>query len=107
MPMAAIFHAAGAQAQLVADGYQCFLDAADVLHHVYRVRQLDDGIADQLSGAVPGDLAASVDVHHRGAVVRALLRVRALAGRVHRRVFQQQQRVRAGVVGSGHRQFAL
>ena len=70
------------------------LEPADVRDDVDRVGQRDDRVADQLAGAVPGDLPAAVDVDHRGAVDRPLVRLGALAGGVDRRVLQQQQGVR-------------
>ena len=44
---------------------QRILKAANEIHHVERLGQPDDRIADQLAGAVPGDLAAAVGVDHR------------------------------------------
>ena len=69
------------------------LEPPDVGDDVDRVGQPHDRVADQLTGAVPGDLAAAVDVDDRRAVERPLVRLGALAGRVDRRVLQQQQRV--------------
>src|SRR5690606_35567103 len=67
---AAPLHPAGGHAQLVAHRDQGLFQPAHEVHHVDRVAQLDDRIPDQLAGAVPGDLAAAVDIHHRGAVRR-------------------------------------
>ena len=58
------------------------------------VRQLQDRVADQLARAVPGDLAAAVDVDDRGAVERPLVGLGALARGVDRRVLEQQDGVR-------------
>ena len=55
-----------------------------------------DRVADELAGAVPGDLAAAVDVDDRGAVGGPLVRLGALAGGVDRGVLEQQRRCRAG-----------
>ena len=44
-----------------------FLEGAHVGHHVQGSAQLDDRIAGQLPGAVPGDLAAAVHVDNRRA----------------------------------------
>ena len=46
---------------------QRFLKAPNEFHHVERLGQADDRIADQLAGAVPGDLAAAVGVDDGGA----------------------------------------
>jgi hypothetical protein len=56
------------------------------------VGQPHDRVADQLAGAVEGDLAAAVDVDDLGGagVERALVRVRALAAGEHRWVLEQQ-----------------
>ena len=48
------------------------LEPADVTDDVDRLRQHDDRIAGELARAVPGDLAAAVDVDDRRAVGRAL-----------------------------------
>ena len=90
---AASLDLAGGQAEVGADLDQHPLQPADVGHHVDRVGQLQDRIADQLAGSMPGDLAAAVDVDHRRAVARALPGLGAPAGGVDRRVFQQQRGV--------------
>ena len=81
-------------AELGADLDQHALHPADVGDHVDRVGQPQDRVADELARAVPGDLAAAVDVDDRGAVDRALPRLGALAGGVDRRVLEQQDGVR-------------
>ena len=57
------------------------LEPADVGDHVDRVGQPHDRIADELARAVPGDLAAAVDVDDRGAVGRAAPRARCACRR--------------------------
>ena len=47
---------------------QRFLKAPNEIHHIQRLGQPDDRIADQLAGAVPGDLAAAVGVDDGRAV---------------------------------------
>ena len=68
-------------AEAVAHLDQALLDAPHVVDDVDRVGQLDDRVADELAGAVPGDLAAAVDVDDGGAVERTLVRLGALAER--------------------------
>src|SRR5690606_30360818 len=84
-----------------ADRDEGLLEGADVGHDVDRDGELDERVADELSGAVPGDPAATVHVDHRGAVGRTVLRSGALAGRVDGRVAQQQEGVRPGPIGPG------
>ncbi len=84
---------AGLQPELGAHVDQRLLKAPNEIHHIERLGQPDDRIADQLAGAVPGDLAAAVGVDDGGAVDRALLGQRAAARGVDRRVLEQQQRV--------------
>ena len=98
MPMAAILRAgrsavgrhphpgaaldpAGLQAQARAHLDQRFLKAPNEIHHIERLGQADDRIADQLAGAVPGDLAAAVGVDDGRAVDRALVRHRCACPR--------------------------
>ena len=69
---AAALDAGGLQAEVGAGADQGLLQAAHVRDHVHRARELLDRVADQLAGAVPGDLAAAVDVDDRGAVEGAL-----------------------------------
>ena len=52
-----------------------------------------DRVADDLAGAVPGDLAAAVDVDDGGAVGGSFVAGGAGAGGEHRFVLEQQQRV--------------
>ena len=49
-------HPPGFKAQAGAHADQRFLKAPNVIHHVQRFGQADHRVADQLSGAVPGDL---------------------------------------------------
>jgi hypothetical protein len=87
---------------------QALLDAPHVLHDVHRLDQLEDRVADQLAGTVPGDLAAAVDVDDRGAAAaRAFLVEGAPAAGVDRRVFEQQEGVRAGAAGARLRDLLL
>ena len=58
------------------------LEPADVVDDADRLGQPDDRVADQLARAVPGDLAAAVDVDDGRAVQRALVRLGPLAGGV-------------------------
>lgn len=58
--------------------------------HVDGARQLLDRVADELARAVPGDLAATVDVHDGGAVQRTLLGRGTAARGVDGRVFEKQ-----------------
>ena len=83
---------------------QRLLDAADVVDDLDVVGQRDDRVADQLAGAVEGDLAAAVDVDDRGAtgVERPLVRLGALAAGEDRRVLEQQHGV-VGVAGDHRR----
>ncbi len=69
------------------------LEAADVGDHIDGLGQSHDRIADELTRAVPGDLAAAVDIDHRSAVGRPLVRLGALARRVDGLVLEQDQRV--------------
>ncbi len=86
---------AGPQPDRGAHRDQRILKAANEVHHVHRLGQPDDRVADQLTGAVPGDLAAAVGVDDRRAVDRALVGFGALARGVDRRVLEQQQGVGA------------
>ena len=72
----------GGDAEVGADRDQRLLDPADVVDDLDVVGERDDRVADQLAGAVEGDLAAAVDVDDRRAagVERPLVRVGALAG---------------------------
>src|SRR4051812_10487762 len=69
---AAALDPAGRDAVRVAHVDERLLDPAYVTDDVDRVGQPGDWVADELSGAVPGDLAAAVDVDHRSAVGRSL-----------------------------------
>ena len=65
------------------------LELAHIGQNVDRLRERDDRVADELTRAMPGDLAAPVDLDDGGAVGRALGRSGSLAGRVHRRMLEQ------------------
>ena len=92
---AATCHPRGGHPEFGARPDERFLERAHVGHHVKRLAELDDRVAGQLPGPVPGDLAAAVHVDHRGARV-AERPVRCgcpLAGRIHGLVFEQQAAV--------------
>src|SRR5579863_9360928 len=55
---AAARHRPGEHAELGADPDQSLLDGTYVGNDVDRFGELDDGVSDELAGAVPGDLAA-------------------------------------------------
>ena len=97
----AALDAGGLDAEVAADLDQRLLEPSDVADHVERLGQLDDRVADELAGTVPGDLAAAVDIDDRCAVDRPLEVERALAGGVDRRVLEQQNGVGRLVRGSG------
>ena len=84
-------HARGLDAEVAADPDQRLLDATDVVDDLDVVGEPDDGVADELAGAVEGDQAAAVDVDHRRAagVGGAVAGRRALAGGEDRRVLEQ------------------
>ena len=63
----------GFQSELGAHMDQRLFKAPNEIHHVEWFGQADDRIADQLTRAVPGDLAAPVGVDHGRAVGRTLL----------------------------------
>ncbi len=90
---------AGGHAEIRAGRDQRLLDPSDVIDDVDVLRQGDDRVADQLAGAVEGDLAAAVDVDHRrrspAVVDRPLVGLGAPARGVDRRVLEQQHRVGA------------
>ena len=71
---------------------QGFLQRAHVGDHVDRLGELHDRVANELPGAVPGDLAAAVHVDHRDARVgqRPVHGAGPLARGVHRLVLKQQ-----------------
>ena len=75
---------------------QRLLDRPHVIDHVDRLAEPDNRVPDELPGAVPGDLAAAVDVDHRGSRVagRPVELLGPLAGRVDGRVLEQQAGVR-------------
>src|SRR5450759_2053366 len=91
-------YAQGRQA-VVGDGTdERLLQAAYVVDHVHPIRKRHDGVADELSGAVPGDLAAPVDVDHRRSVLRAFRRLGPTPGGVHVGVLQEQHSARTYAV---------
>ncbi|CAB4969866.1 unannotated protein [freshwater metagenome] len=61
---------------------------------VDRVGQPHNRVADELTRTVPGDLAAPVDVDDGGSVEGPLMRLGAPAGRVDRRVLEEEDGVR-------------
>ena len=87
-------HAAGGEAELGERVDQRLLQAADVVDDPERLGQPDQRVADELARAVPGDLAAAVDVDDGGAVEGTFVRLGALARGVDGRVLEQQQGVR-------------
>lgn len=104
---AAALDPGGLHTELGGGADQRVLQPADVRDDVHRAGQLLDRIADQLPGAVPGDLAAAVHVDDGGAVQWAFAVGRAPSGRVDGRVLQQQTGVRDGVLESGRVHLAL
>src|SRR6185312_13822145 len=83
---AAAFDAARDDAELGADTDQGLLEAADVCDDVDGGGELDDRVPDDLTGTVPGDPAAAVDVDHGGAIERPISGMGAPARGVDRRV---------------------
>ena len=78
------------------DGHRAdhgLLHAADVVHDQHVVGQLHDRVGHQLSGTVPRDLAAPVDVDDGRSVDGTLVRLGPAARREHGGVLQQQDRV--------------
>src|SRR5699024_11013252 len=104
---AAALDPAARHAERVAHVDQGLFEPAYVVHHVDRVGELQDWVADQLTGAVPGDPPAPVDVHHRRTVHRPVAGFGALTRSVHRRVLQQQHGVAVGAAGPLVHQVAL
>ena len=100
-------HTRGGDAQIGAGADQRLLDTADVIHDQDMLGERHDRVADQLARSVEGDLAAAVHVDDRGAsrVGGAFVRVGALAGGEHRRVLEEQDRVRR--LARGHRRVDL
>src|SRR5699024_9756105 len=94
-------------AEPVAHRDQGLLQQTNVGHHVDRVHELDNRVPHELSRAVPRDPPTPVHIHHGRAVHRPVRGLRALTSRVHRRVFQEQQRVTTGSVGPLVYQLAL
>jgi hypothetical protein len=86
---------AGRDVEVGADVDEHLLDPADERDDVDRIRQPGDGVAHDLPGAVPGDLAAAVDVDHRGSGIQqgAFVRLGALARGEHGLMLEQQDRV--------------
>ncbi len=69
---------------------QRLLEAAYEVDDQHVVGEPHDRVADELPGAVEGDLAAAVDLDHRGAVDGSLVGFGALACRVDGGVLEQQ-----------------
>ena len=69
------------------------LESSHVCHNIDGVGESDDGIAHQLPGSVPRNLAAAIDVDDLGAVCWALVRLGTFAGRVNAGVFEEKQGV--------------
>ena len=92
---AAALDAVPLDAEAGEDVDQYALEAPHVRHDIDRFAQAHDGISDELTGTVPCDLAATVDVDHGGAVGRPLVPRRARARREDGLVLEQQQRVGA------------
>ena len=70
------------------------LKAPNVIHHIQGLTQTDHRIADQLTGAVPGDLAAPVGVDDGDPVPGPFVRLRAFTGGVDPGVLEQQEGIR-------------
>ena len=82
------------------------LDVAHVLGRTEAVAELDDRVADQLTGPVVGDVAAAADADEvgpdRGRVAaQVVLEVRARPVREHVGVLEQQQVLPGAVVEQG------
>ncbi len=86
----------GRHAERCAHADHGVLEQADIAHDVDRLVEGDDRIADELTGAVPGDLAAAVDIDDRcaGIADRPVERAGALTRRVDGLVLKQQAGVR-------------
>ena len=63
-------------------------ESSDVSHDIYRIGKSDNGITHQLTGAVPSDFAASIDVNNFGAVRGAFIWLSALTRCVDARVLE-------------------
>lgn len=87
--------ARGRHAEVGAGGDERVLDPPHVRHDVEGHGQADDGVAHELAGTVPGDLAAAIDIDDGGAVQGALERLRAPAGGVDGGVLEEEERVRS------------
>ncbi len=86
----------GVDAVVGQDGDDHGLQPLHVIADAGLVPEFDDGVADQLPGPVPGELAAAVHGHHRGAVKRAFVVLGAFARGVDGGVFKQQDRAGCG-----------
>src|SRR5262249_34863323 len=82
----AAFNPVGRHAKLAADPDQRLLDAVHVGNYVNRLAECDDRIADKLTRAMPGDVAAPIDVDDGRAWVtdRPVEWCGSLAGRIDR-----------------------
>ena len=81
---AAALDPAGRQSEVRTDADQGLFESAHVVDDVHMAGELGDRVADELARAVPGDLAAAVDLHHGGAVDRTVLWFGAFACGVDR-----------------------
>jgi hypothetical protein len=98
----ASLHPTGAREAHVGDhGDQRLLETADVLDDVQRNRERHEGVADELTGTVPGDEAAAVDIDDGGAVRGPVRRAGPLARGIDRRVLEKHEDVRTGAVAPG------
>ena len=84
---------AGWDAEVRAGTDQRFLEAADVVDDEHVVRQGEDGVSDELTRTVEGDLAAAIDFDHWCGVGWAFVRLSPPPGGVNGRVLEQQHRV--------------
>jgi hypothetical protein len=79
-------------------------DAIDqAAHRKFAPAQVEQQVGDDLAGAVIGDLAAAIDLHHRDAdVLEQMLRLARQALREYRRMFAEPEFVGSvGVACSG------
>ena len=72
------------------DGDDDGLEALHVVADPGRVLQLDDGVAHQLPGAVPGEFAAAVHGDDGGSVKGPFVVFGAFTGRIDGGMFEQQ-----------------
>src|SRR6185312_16727670 len=79
---AATLDAHGVDAVIQRNIDQGFFEGRDVLADALHVAQAHDRVADQLPRAVPGELAAAIDIDHGGSVDREVFRLGTASGRV-------------------------